>query len=625
MLSGLASLLLLMAMGLAGVALLRRFAGYLDPLEQQAHGLPMGVVLGSLAVLLLACLFGLTAAVIVAVGTICAVGAVLGLPRPSRWTTWPLATRTALIPALVLGGFVVRWVLLWTGAYTTDSNDLWVTHVNLWGDWARHLGDVTSFAYGDNFPPVHPRLAGEPFAYHYLTSITVAAMVKLGLKPTAALSLHSLLFSILVALGVYAFAKRLTLERGTASLVLVLFLLGGGLGWWITVEEMYRTHDVIGTLLHHPWDAGLQKDGNFQWMNVYFSLIAPQRAYLYGLPIGLLVLTLVWESTQNRRPGAFLIAGVLAGLLPFVHLGTMLALALITPFLFLLFPQWGWVRFFAAWVVLAVPQLLLQQGGTPGVLASLRWAPGWMAAPDSWLWFWVKNLGLFLSLLIVALAMRSIVRPAARRFLAGFMPLFVIANLVVFQPWAWDNTKILAYWFLACCILVGALVSHAWRELPAPLARTFLAIAVLTMTLSGALQNLQQLLGKDRHRFLTADELELAGRVRTETDPHALFAVGLQHNHPVPVMTGRRVLMTYPGWLWSQGTDYRQRELDLRAIFSLAPDTEERLARYGIDYVVVGPDERRRFDADPARFRERYRSVIRTKDYEVFATEPERP
>ena len=620
MLSGLASLLLLTAMGLAGVALLGRFAGYLDPLEQHAYGLAAGVVLGSLALLLLACLFGLNAGVIAAVGTLCGVGAILGHPWRGRRPPRSLATGFALIPSLVLGGFVVRWVLLWAGAYSTDADGLWVGHVNLWGDWARHLGDVTSFAYGDNFPPVHPRLAGEPFAYHYLTSITVAAMVKLGLTPTTALSLHSFLFSIIVAVGIYAFAKRLTQDRGAASLVLVLFLLGGGLGWWVTVEEIYRTQELIGTLLNQPWDNGLQKAHNFQWMNVYFSLIAPQRAYLYGLPLGLLVLTLLWESTQNRKPRAFLIAGLVAGSLPFVHLGTMLALALVTPFLFLLFPRWGWFRFFVPWIVLAVPQLLLQQGGRPGVLGSLRAAPGWMAAPDSWVWFWVKNLGLFLSLLIVSLALSSVVRPPARRFLAGFMPLFVIANLVVFQPWDWDNTKILAYWFLACCILVGALLTLAWRELRAPVARVLLVIAVATMTLSGALQNLQQLLGKDRHRFLTADELELAERVRAETDPHAVFAVGLQHNHPVPVMTGRRVMMTFPGWLWSQGVDYVQRETDLRAIFSLAPEAEELIARYGIDYVVVGPDERKRFDADPAEFRARYPGVIRTNDYEVFAT-----
>ena len=148
--------------------------------------------------------------------------------------------------------------------------------------------------------------------------------------------------------------------------------------------------------------------------------------------------------------------------------------------------------------------------------------------------------------------------------------------------------------------------------------------AVITMTLSGSLQNLQQLLGKNRHRFLSTEELKLAEMVRIETSPHALFAVGLQHNHPVPVMTGRRVVMSYPGWLWSHGVDYRARESDLRAILSLEPESQKLMSEYGVDYVVVGPYERDRLGADPAKFRERYPSVIGTENYEIFAVSASR-
>ena len=48
-------------------------------------------------------------------------------------------------------------------------------HVNIWGDWPVHLGIVSSFAYGANFPPQHPRFADHAFAYHYLSDLTAAA------------------------------------------------------------------------------------------------------------------------------------------------------------------------------------------------------------------------------------------------------------------------------------------------------------------------------------------------------------------------------------------------------------------------------------------------------------------
>ena len=83
-------------------------------------------------------------------------------------------------------------------------------------------------------------------------------------------------------------------------------------------------------------------------------------------------------------------------------------------------------------------------------------------------------------------------------------------------------------------------------------------------------------------------------------------------------------MMSYPGGLWSHGVDYRQREADLRAIFSLVPESHELIAAYGVDYVVVGPNERKQLGADPVKFRARYPTVIRTENYEVFAVSASR-
>ena len=45
-------LIILTVMGLCGVALLRHFAAFLDPLESIAYGVPLGLVLASLFVLI---------------------------------------------------------------------------------------------------------------------------------------------------------------------------------------------------------------------------------------------------------------------------------------------------------------------------------------------------------------------------------------------------------------------------------------------------------------------------------------------------------------------------------------------------------------------------------------------
>ncbi|HJQ97804.1 MAG TPA: hypothetical protein VJ826_05775, partial [Candidatus Polarisedimenticolaceae bacterium] len=319
---------------------------------------------------------------------------------------------------------------------------------------------------------------------------------------------------------------------------------------------------------------------------------------------------------------SFVAAGAVAALLPYAHLGTFLTLALLTPILFLAFPSARWLGFFGTWVLLGAPQILLQQAGSAGAASAIRWHPGWVAPPDPWIFFWLKNLGAFAPLLFVALFVRSGLPDASRRLLLAFQPLFLVANLVVFQPWDWDNTKILMWWYLASCFLVAALLARLWDVGPPAAMRPAIATVVLTMTMSGVLENVDQARGNQRHLLLTTEELDVARLVREITPPHAIFAVGLQHNHPVPVLSGRRVLMGYGGWLWSQGIDTKAREADVRSIYALGPDAAALIERHHVSYVVVGPDERKRFGADPESWRGRYPSILRTARYDIFSVAP---
>jgi len=607
----------LAAFAAAGIAVLRRVAPFLGGSEYLAYGTALGSVGASLALLALASLFGLSAGLVIVLEAACLalaawlVGVRQPRPDPARFARALVGRlRGAPFASVALAILVSIGAVFWSRALTTDSTGMWAGHRNLWADWAQHLGDVASFVWGENFPPTNPRFPGAPLNYHYLASVTGAALVELGLDPASALCLHSFVFSVVVVLAVHAFARRLGLGPGAASFAVVLLLLGGGLGFW---HEWTR---VSGSL----WDRAALDAANFRWLNVYFALIVPQRGWLYGIPLGLLVLSLLDAGLAERRSRHFLVAGVVAGLLPFAHLGTLLALALLGPFLVLAFPRREWFLFAASCAVIGLPQVIVQQAGGAGAAGALRWAPGWVAPPDPWFWFWIKNLGLFLPLLLMTFVLPGLVAPRSRRLLLAFQPLFVLANLLVFQPWDWDNTKVLVWWYLASCMLVAALLAKLWQLRPRPVLRPLVALVVVSLTLSGVLETANTLLGRDRHRLLSAEEIDLARRVRAETDPASLFVVGLQHNHPVPVLSGRRVLMGYPGWLWSQGIDYASREREIRAIFALGPDSEALIERHGVDYVVVGPVERERFGADPAAWRARFPQVIASESYEVFRT-----
>jgi hypothetical protein len=400
----------------------------------------------------------------------------------------------------------LRWAFLWSNALNYEAECLRAGSGGIWGDWPAHLGDVASFAYGNNFPPEHPRFAGHPYGYHYLTGVTAAAAVKLGADPAYALTTQSFLLSVFCALAVYAFARRLTLSSAIAALAVVLFFLGGGLGWLMTLLEMDRAHSFWETLRQRPWDHSQQDRGRFVWGNMYFFFIMAQRGFLFGLPLALLIFTVLLEAVRSRGRTLFAAAGAVAGLLPLAHLSTMLALAFITPALALLLWSRRWVWFFVTWGAIALPQFYAQHGGGRGPVAATKVRLGWLAAPDPWIWFWLKNLGWFLPLLIFALLDRTLVPRDARRLLWACMAVFVAANIAQFQPWDWNNHIIMVYWFLAVAVLVAALLHKMWCGAPSRPSRFVIGAVVASMLLSGILLNLQELFGHGRHCLLSTEE-----------------------------------------------------------------------------------------------------------------------
>ncbi|MCI0347403.1 MAG: hypothetical protein L0221_18495 [Chloroflexi bacterium] len=621
-----ASFLLIAAMSALGVALLRRFLGHLATLEQFAYGAPIGMVLGTLVMVPLAVVLGFGAGVVVGVGIGCATLAGL-LTRSTERLDWssPRSPREwlrsiAWAPTIVIAAFAFRWLHYWATAAPITNRGLFAGHVNIWGDWPVHFGNVSSFVYGQNFPPQHPRFDGHAFAYHYLSDLTAAAQVTLGMEPGQALSLHSWIGCVIVAIGLYAFARRLLRRRGAATLAVVLFLLGGGLGWTYMLSHAGGTGDPLATFSRLIWDYGIKTEQNFQVVNMFFGFLASQRAFLYGLPIAFAVFSTLLVAV--RRPGRnrrlFVTAGLIAGLLPLAHLATLLAMVMIIPLLFLLFPSRTWFWFGLAAFLVAMPQLLTQLGGGAGALAHTHFALGWEAGRDPWPWFWIKNLGLFAPLLVLAFWKRRVVPPRVRRFLFGFMGIFVVVNVVAFQPWTWDNHKVLVYWFLATTILVAGLLAWAWRRWRAVLPRVGLVAAVLTMTMSGLFEDVGTFLGQSRYPMLSPQDIALAEQVREATPPDALFVVGMDNHEPISMLTGRQLFVGYPNWLWTEGLPYELRAAVVAQMYRDLANASPLFATYEIDFIAVGPIERRAFGADDAALRARYPIVARTAEWAVF-------
>jgi hypothetical protein len=502
---------------------------------------------------------------------------------------WPLAA-----VVLVCGAWALHFL---SQAYVYKPDGLWAGYVNIWGDWAAHLSFAGSFAYGHNFPPQFPIDPGNHLGYPFMIDFLAATLVPFGSSLTSSLVLTSSLLGLAFPAVVYLAAQRFAGGRAAAAIAVLVFLLSGGLGFIYLVSDIQ--HGGLGALVHLPREYTLNRDLNYQWLNPVLAYIVPQRSTLFGFSLALIVLVLLWMAVRERLGWrTFLFAGVVAGAMPVFHVhayGTVVALAV---FWMVFNRRREWLAFFVPALVIGVPLVLWMLppannslcGQNPSI-GGYCIEPGWLAGKDFGPWFWIKNTSVLIPLLVLAHVFYKWFPTGFTKWFAPMWLWFLVPNFIVLQPWDWDNTKFFVFWALLGSVMVGGLLAGLFKR--GPVAAVFAAVLLVLLGLSGALDLAR---ASDptvsSYQFVDAKGLQVAGWVRQNTSYDAVFAVADEHNNPIATLSGRRILVGYPGWLWTYGVaDYVQKGADQVLILQGAPTTTDLVDKYGIGYVLIGPQE----------------------------------
>jgi len=141
------------------------------------------------------------------------------------------------------------------------------------------------------------------------------------------------------------------------------------------------------------------------------------------------------------------------------------------------------------------------------------------------------------------------------------------------------------------------------------------------LTFAGALDVAGIALRSVKYGIFDAAGVRFAEVVKEKTQPRSLIIHAPVHNDPV-FLTGRRSLMGYPGHIWTHGLEFAEREREIKRIYSGAPDADQLLRDYKIDYAVVGPLERLVMPVND-QFFARYQLVGEVGDYRLYKIAPE--
>jgi len=451
--------------------------------------------------------------------------------------------------------------------------------------------------------------------------------VKVGGSLPSALFFEGLILGLCLVALLHRWALLLTGDRLAGFVSPVLFLLNGGMGWTLLFDDVNpREGGLMAVLGHLSHNYTILPTGGLRWGNVVTTLLVPQRTLLMGLPLAVTVATLWWqaltadekaESGEARSRRRLAGAGVIAGLLPLVHGHSFAVVMAAATCLALLFPRRAWAWFFAPAVALALPQAVwMAAGSAVRARGFVGWHVGWDHGDDNAVLFWLRNTGLFIPLLLAALVWRrdggTLVPGRLARFYSPFALCFVVPNLLQLSPWIWDNVKFLVYWLVASTPLVAALLAYWWRRGVA--GRAAATISLVLLTLAGGLDVWRVVSGAERHLIFDSASVDFAARLRDATPPRALVLHVPTYRAPV-FLAGRRSLLGYPGHIWSQGLDAGTREADIGRMYGGGPEAAELMRRYGVDYVMYGPEER---SAYPEGDLSRYPLVLADARYRLY-------
>jgi len=520
----------------------------------------------------------------------------------------------------------------------------WGSAGSTWGDLALHASLTARFAQEPRFEWDLPLLAGAPLTYPFLPDFLSGLLHRGGASMRWALLAPTLLLGLSLVQLLFFAAWRAARSRVAAVVACLLVLFDGSAAglpvFWRELAASGRSlFDYLRAIRH---DFAHVPAINLRFSNIVCDALLPQRGMLAGLSAFLaaaLLLRGAWEleraapraragteGAAAKRPigaaGALAGAGVLLGLLPLVHVHSFLVLAGVMGWLALARSLHrrtvarGWLAALGLGLVLAAPQLAWQLSHSFDRSFS-HWQLGWMTMRgESPIAFWVRNLGVLVPFL--AAAPWTLRRWPARSFwlhlLAPCLALFAVANVYLFQPHAYDNLKLLFYAFLALAVVTAKVLAGWWRRGWA--ARALAVACVLLATAAGGMSVLRESIL--RWPLLDRDEVALGFELRRLTPPDARFLTADLHDHPVPMVAGRRIVLGYRGWLWTYGLDVAPVLADVRAIYAGAAGAEELLRRYRVDYVVVGPGERESLHADEAFFAARYPLLVSRGAYRVF-------
>jgi len=498
-----------------------------------------------------------------------------------------------------------------------------------YGDIPFHMTEVSYFNNQQSFNLEETIYSGNKLNYPFLINLLSSSFYVLNHNYVLSFHLPPFILIISGIILFYFLISRLIKKRIVRICTFLIFFMGSGLGFWLKRG-----------LAEISFYNAVYPNQNIVWTNILTMFLLHQRSSIFGLALGILCVFLLWKRH-------FYFAGIMIGLLPLVNMHSFIALFIVS-FCFLVtaiivkqkFLINGFSKTIGAAFFAAVPALyylfFYQRAASnrfltfrlgwmtePNSIGAVQYNPAWRIHILEWLSFIWQNFGFFIPLLIISvvfLYIKDRMNPIWVLIFSCFS-IFTIVNLIKFQPWDYDSNKILIYFFLLGSLIIG----YFFEKLNFKGANLLIIGLTFFIIIPGAIDIFSRSSLADPKLFDIFGPKEQAVSdwiLKNISSEKTILTAGSPLNL-LSSLVGRPVFLGYPGWLWTHGINYQEREKVITNILSGSQSAKDLLKEYQFDFILIDPRELGDYYKiyNDNFFRENYPLIFQLDDIKIYNTQ----
>lgn len=500
--------------------------------------------------------------------------------------------------------YVIFGVIYFTFMYSSQLYNYSKSKGAGYSDMPFHLNIINSFSVGCNnrresmFKIMTAFYSNTQLAYPFIPNFHAALLMSTGMTSVRyALLIPSIFIVFSLVMGLYSLIYYFTKSHLACFIGLIIFTNLGGLGWVHVFDPKHRNDPRRDWI--HDW-------GNHQeeyWFHPIMHILIPQRSAMWSLPLCVWSILCLSIGLENHDYKMFILAGIMTGFMPQVQVHSFVAVAQYAIGLCLItFPYKNrnkWKLYITLWAFYGIVansigffQLIPYFKRTMNNKRSfINFNPIWNMNQKRNIRFapiilWWRGLGVFAAISLV------VGWPVLNKWqIILYLPsifVFLITNVIRYQPWELDNTKLFyAAWVPVALCVVSKYIEHFITNPKTYIGKFFgtllAGIFIFASSYSAYMSTVQSMFypttiyGRDDYLF---------GLWIAENTPQkAVFLFDGATYNPIVSIAGRQVFMGFNGWVYSHGLDTRRDRVQ-RTMYQ-NPDNVDLFMQNNISYVAT--------------------------------------